>query len=356
MEKILINTTAQQKSSFLRKNFDGADILKFIMSFLVVATHTGFLSGALFPITRLAVPVFFVLSAYFFYLKDNNLKGEDAVSYFKSWSAHLLKMYAFWFILLLPLTVYIGNYHKLPLFSAVLKLIRSFFFSSTFQSSWFISALLIGNAIVFFLSQKKVKNAFLVILGVIAFSLALISSNYTFLIRDSENLYTLYRSFKDIFSLACRNFIVSIIYIVIGKILAETDITKFGVKLSGALSFLSVLLLIGESAVLKVLQIKVYYDDCLLLLPFCSLFITVLALNSKRTFKCAKVLRKMSTIVYCLHMPVFMVVGKMMKLAGVPDYKNILVFTLTLLISYLGCFVIFKLEKIRILNFLKFSY
>lgn len=355
MEKILINN-ASNNSSFGRKSFDGADILKFIMSFLVVATHTEFLSGALFPITRLAVPVFFVLSSYFFYTKANKLSKKESVIYFKSWSAHLLKMYTFWFVLLLPLTVYIGNYHRLSFLSAIFKLLRSLLFSSTFQSSWFLSALLIGNAIVFFLSYKKVRNVFLVILGVCAFTLALISSNYTFLIRDSETLYNLYRSFKDIFSLACRNFIVSIIYIVIGKILSETDITKLSVRLCSLLSFFSVLLLISESAALKHYEIKVYYDDCLLFLPLCTVFITSLALNSKIKFKHAHTLRKMSTIVYCLHMPVFMVVGKLMKIAEIPDYKNILVFTLTLLISYLGCFVIFKLQKTKLLNFLRFSY
>ncbi len=355
MEKILINNTPE-KGDFKRNSFDGADILKFIMSFLVVATHTEFLSGALFPITRLAVPVFFVLSSYFFYSKANKLSKEESVIYFKSWSAHLLKMYAFWFVLLLPLTVYIGNYHKLSFFSAILKLFRSLLFSSTFQSSWFLSALLIGNAIVFFLSYKKVRNVFLVILGVCAFALALVSSNYTFLIRDSETLYTLYCSFKDIFALACRNFIVSIIYIVIGKLLSESDISKLSVRLCSGLSFFSVLFLIGESAALKFFEIKVYYDDCLLLLPACSVFITALALNSKIKFRYAQVLRKMSSIVYCLHMPVFMVMGKLMKIADIPDYKNILVFTLTLFVSYLGCFVIFKLQRYKPFKFLRFSY
>ena len=355
MEKVLISNTPEN-GSFTRKSFDGADILKFIMSFLVVATHTGLLSGALFPVTRLAVPIFFVLSAYFFYSKANKLSGKQAASYFKGWSAHLLKMYAFWFVLLLPLTVYIGKYYELSFFSAILKMLKNLLFSSTFQSSWFLSALLIGNCIVFSLSQKKVKNIFLIFLGAAAFALALISSSYTFLIRESETLYNLYLSFKDIFSLACRNFIVSIIYIVIGKILSETNITRLSVRLCAVLSFSSVLLLIGESVALKAFEVKVYYDDCLLLLPVCSLFITAWALNSKIKFKYAHTLRKMSTIVYCLHMPGFMVVGKAMKLAEIPDYKNILVFIFTLLISYLGCFVIFRLQKIKPLSFLRFSY
>ena len=44
-----------------RKNLDSADVLKFVLSVLIVATHTSLLDGYITPVARLAVPAFFMI-------------------------------------------------------------------------------------------------------------------------------------------------------------------------------------------------------------------------------------------------------------------------------------------------------
>ena len=88
-----------------RKNLDAADVLKFVLSILIVSTHTSLFEGYITPLVRLAVPAFFMISGYFFFSKINSCDSiEKQRAYLKKSVSHNLKLYLFWFILLLPLT------------------------------------------------------------------------------------------------------------------------------------------------------------------------------------------------------------------------------------------------------------
>ena len=52
------------------KNNDTFDILKYILSFMIIAIHTGGgYARALYPWLRIAVPLFFMISAYLLFSK-----------------------------------------------------------------------------------------------------------------------------------------------------------------------------------------------------------------------------------------------------------------------------------------------
>ena len=52
-----------------RKNLDAADVLKFVLSITIVATHTSLFEGYITPVVRLAVPAFFMISQLLILLK-----------------------------------------------------------------------------------------------------------------------------------------------------------------------------------------------------------------------------------------------------------------------------------------------
>ena len=338
-----------------RKNLDSADVLKFVLSILIVATHTSFFEGYLTPLVRLAVPAFFMISGYFFFSRTNSCDTEEKKkAYLKKSVTHNLKLYLFWFILLLPLTLYIRKYHTMGLVGGALHLIRDFLFGSTFQSSWYIVALITGFAIVLFLSEKIPQSA-LIIIGVIFYIPSLLSSNYEFLLESSDLLKAVGESLSKVFLLPCRNFSVSILYIAIGKYLAEKNYEGKTKKYTVTF-LLAFAALIAEYLALHFSGVKIEDTDCYIALPFAAYYLCKVFLTLDIKCKCAIILRKIRTVSYCAHMAVFMVVGKLFKIFEIPDWQNVLHFALTLLLTHILSLVLIKLTEYKYFRFLKYSH
>ena len=337
------------------KGNDFIDLVKFILSILIVAMHTQLFCGVIYPVTRLAVPIFFTLSSYFFFSKQMALPESEKNKHFSLFAKRNLTLYLFWFIALLPLTIYIGKYYEGNILASLLKMLKNFFFASTFQVSWYLMALIIGTGIVFLLS-KKLSNTSLFIVGILFYCVACLSSNYIFIVLKNDNLLEIYKSVKSVVDLPCRNFIVSVIYIVLGKIIAQTKAHKIGTKKSIIFATVSFALLIAECIIIEKSDVKVYDNDCFIFLVPTAFFIVTACVNSAISLPHAKILRNISTVVYCIHMPVFMVIGKLMSILEVQDKYNLIVFSITSLLSCLAGIVILSLEKRKGLTFLKYSH
>lgn len=332
-----------------------ADILKFIMSVLIVATHTGLFAPHLTPLVRLAVPVFFVLSGYFFFSKVNAAEAsEDKKKYLIKSIKHNLKLYGFWFAVLLPITFYIRDYFSGGAVKGLITLLQDFLLGSTFQASWYITALIIGLTILFFLS-KKCSNTLLVAVGILCYIPALISSNYLFIPMLSEGTWQAYEAVTSVVLLPCRNFFAGIIYIAIGKILAEKEKQTKKNK-DAVMSLMCFILLVAEYLALYFGRVHIKDTDCFIMLPFAAYYLCSYVLSLKAEFSCSPILRKMSTLSYCTHMAVFMIAGKILSLLDIPDFGNIIVFALTLVGTWAVGFAILKLEKFKFLGFLRFSH
>lgn len=338
-----------------RKNLDAADVLKFVLSITIVATHTSLLEGYITPLVRLAVPAFFMISGYFFFGRINscNIKA-DQNAYLKKSVTHNLKLYFFWFAALLPLTLYVRKYHTLGLFDGAWHLVRDFLFGSTFQSSWYIIALITGFTIVLFLSRKLPQWA-LIVIGVIFYVPSLLSSNYEFLLENFDFLREIGDSLSKVFLLPCRNFSVSILYIAIGKYLVEKNYE--GKTKRYAFTFiLAFAALVLEYVLLRLSGVKIVNTDCYIAVPFAAYYLCKVFLTLDITCKHAFTLRKISTLSYCVHMAVFMVVGKIFKIFEIPDWRNILLFVCTLIVTHTLSLVIIKLSDCKYLKILKYSF
>lgn len=338
-----------------RKNLDSADVLKYVLSILIVATHTSLFEGYITPLVRIAVPAFFMISGYFFFGKINCCGSKtEQVAYLKKSVKQNLKLYLFWFIVLLPLTLYIRGYHTMGIADGLLHLVRDFLFGSTFQSSWYITALITGFAIVLFLSWKLPQYA-LVIIGVVCYIPSLLSSNYEFLISSSEEMMNISQALSQVFLLPCRNFSVSILYIAIGKYLVEKNYE--GKTKRYTITFLlAFAALVAEFAILKYSGVKIEATDCYISVPFSAYYLCKVFLTLDITCKHSFTLRKISTVSYCAHMAVFMVAGKLFKMLDLPDWHNLLLFVITVAVTQILALIIIRLSDCRQLRFLKYAY
>lgn len=104
------------------KQHNLVDLVKFLLSILVVAIHMGV--PILAELGRIAVPYFFIISGYFFFGKYNSspdLKSRQRLFY--KYSKRIMQLFSSWLVIYLPL-VFLGIYNsKDPLAVSIFGLV-----------------------------------------------------------------------------------------------------------------------------------------------------------------------------------------------------------------------------------------
>lgn len=331
----------------MQKQRDGIDISKIILSFLIVALHSELLNGKLFPYVRIAVPVFFVFSGFLFFEKIKI--SSDGGNCLKNMIRRNLQLYIFWFVVLIPFTLYARNYFADGIGRGILYLIRDFIFGSTFRASWYIIASTIGMSIIYFLG-KRINNTLLLVCCIPFFVLACLSTNYYFILEKNEIVIWWYQKIIELIGEPHHNFMISLIYVTIGKIISEMEIKNQRYRLS----MLGILIigLVAEYNWLNKYEDIIINNDCyLLLVPIATYFVLWIK-DVEISIPYAKSLRNVSTIVYCIHCNVIMVVGKLIRTFGIVDKYHILLFIISLLISiFFAVLILLGRRKIIILRY-----
>ena len=197
-----------------KTNYDSIDLLKIILSVLIVQIHSDFYLPWMKPYVRLAVPLFFIISAYFFFRK--NPSSKNLLSYIKRLSI----LYAFWFMVFGTYFLYMNREEfGSGVLNGAIFFLKSLLFGSTFAASWYITASVIGTIVVFYLS-KFVSNFFLLFISVLAYTITTLSTSYYKVFSDNIGIiddwyYSITNTHLSV------SFPVSILWIVIGKLLAN---------------------------------------------------------------------------------------------------------------------------------------
>lgn len=341
-----------------RQNNDLLDLLKFILSFLIVAIHTHLFDPYLYPWLRLAVPLFFIVSSYLFFTKINACTSNvEKLTALKNFVLRNLKLYAFWFVVLFPINIFTRGWFDGGFWSGILTIIQSFFLASTFTASWFIMALIIGVSIVFFAS-KKLNNTSLFIIGTVIFVLICIRSAYMFLFKDPEWVQSILVGVVKYENIMCEpmtSFPVGIFWIVCGKMFADGAFSRFKIKASSVVLAVSAGLLLTEWLILKHFSGNFNKDSYLMLAP-CSIAIFNILIQLKPvSLKYAREMRKISIIVYASHGAVISCISYLFNLAGW-SAPSVIKFFLTVIICVGGAILILYLEKKKYFTWLKYSH
>ena len=90
----------------MKKIYDSKfDIIKLILSLGVVLVHTDTYQDFVHPWIKIIVPLFFIMSSYFLFKKINTAKKkEERKKIYKIYLIRTIKLYFFWFIILIPLS------------------------------------------------------------------------------------------------------------------------------------------------------------------------------------------------------------------------------------------------------------
>lgn len=322
------------------------DVLKIVLSIMIVLIHAKVLPNILYPWLRLAVPLFFVMSSFFLFSKLNKetdtLKQQEIIKVFV---LRNLKLYLIWFIILLPITLDIKKYFvDYSFVKGIIVLLRDFLFSSTFAASWYIMALVLGVLLIYY-SSRKVRNYLLLIIAMLVYFLITLTSTYQFAFLNGKLLYY----YKLMIVAPHNSFLVGLIWIMIGKLFAEKRI-NYNQKINLLIIILSLVMLFLEWTLVKNM-VNVVSKDCYFMLIPLTISVFYYIVNIKPFFfEQSLLLRKISTVMYVLHMSMIYILNNYLMI----DNK-IFILLIVIITGILLTIIIDYLSK-KWLKFLKYAY
>ena len=282
------------------ENGEKYDLLKLVLSIFIVVLHSQILPYKFVPILRIAVPIFFIMSSFFFFKKYDNLKNnferKKAVRHF---TKRNLKLYSFWFIILLPISLLTKDWFSRGIIYGFVKIGHSIFCGSTFAASWFITALIIAVVSICYLT-RKISNTTLLIISLFIYAFCLFDTTYYYLFEQFHIFRIIRDSYHNIFGVPYTSFPIALFWVSIGKFIADN---KKHIKLSilYGLLFTSCIAFIFEEYIITSYHLAID-NDCYI--SFIILCPTLFLVFSRYMIPVPKplLLRKASTIIYCSHL------------------------------------------------------
>ncbi len=312
----------------------GLDILKFICSFMVICIHIRFPEplGSIFtPITRMAVPIFFMITGYF-YSSTKEKCGE--LKQIKKIGVIFVVSNAIFFLYSLCKNFLQGNTlseYCINTFNLKDLLKFSLLNESPFGTHlWYLGAILYVLIIVFLFEKNWDRKKLYPIIPVLLL-VDLVFGKYSLLILGREFPYALVRNFL----------FVGLPYFLIGDLLNNVK-PKFKTRSSFLLTILFALTTLIESFVINKLNMNVARDHYIST-TFLAVFAFLCALNSECTDnnwflkKVSFIGRKLTLYIYIIH-PIFIFILR--KAISVFIHNE----SLELVIGYMCPFVVFAIS------------
>ena len=277
------------------ENCDVLDVAKFGLAMVVVSLHSKILPHVAIPLQRIAVPLFFMISSYLFFTKEKLLPSlSESVVHVREFIIRTAKLYLFWFVALLPMTVYLRREWFFDgFFIGLSRFVFNIPFGSTFVASWFIPALAIGVLLVWWMGRRiSFWGQFAV--AVLFYALATVASSYGFMcpfdIGFFGDWWKPYNSFP-----------VAVFWVLCGKCVAEHSPGRGRAKgMLAMMVALSVAVLYLEWKWIGLHGGKWDCDAYFFLFP-AVLWVFLLMLEFRVSVPCAKLLRKLSVMIYAVH-------------------------------------------------------
>jgi surface polysaccharide O-acyltransferase-like enzyme len=334
--------------------------MKLILSVFIVLLHSQVNIGIFTPFLRVAVPLFFITSAYFFFGKIQ--KTDHKTGVLLNFLKRNMILYGFWFVLLLPVTLYVKNWFSEGLWIGLVKFLQSLLFNSTFRASWYLMALNVGICLSLLVYKKlTAKQQLLVTLPV--YLICCLSTNYFALVEKSSYVMAGYQAYIFVFRSIANSFPASLFWIAWGRWFAERG-EKPIKKLPLTLGISSVLLVVEHVAVAW-LDWQNGNDSYIMLIPFCVAMFGIVK-NIKNQKKHDErnpfmqgVLKRggnISTIIYVTHASIIAVLWAVFRRVLQFPGAEWVVFGITLTLCLGISAVFFCLERFKWFKWLKYAY
>lgn len=309
---------------------------------MIIMIHCGF-SYSL-PILRIAVPIFFILSSYFFFKKVAKLNKQDALQVYKKFLRRSIMLYLFWFVVLMPITIYARSWVEMNFVEILENFFIGLVLKNTFLASWYISAYIIGISIIFF---TRNHNKLMLAFGLVCYIICCLTSNYGHLLETIV-------PYGNMPFMPFNSFMAGMLFISIGKYFAESKIIVFCDNLRKAMSYtiIGLLMLFLENKLIASGGYMVDNDSYFSLIVLAPAVFLLVKYLPQIKIGSTLWLRRYSVVNYCLHCSVIFAIGVFLHLQLHP----VVLFFVVLLTCTLVAFVLTSLSKVSGFRFLKYSY
>ena len=286
------------------------------------------------PLGSLAVPEFFVISSFLFFIKAR----KNGFSFDVLWNflKRLVLLYLFWVIVWLPIILIQNDYGKEGIINGVGFFVRDFFFGHTFDASWFLGALITGMPIVWLLGKYlKEKLAWVVPLII-----------YLYLRYQSllpicwQKPYQIYSSFQPPY----HSFLGGMLWLSIGYYLSNSVILG---KLKGAKNIYAWLGFWGGFIIMVCDIVPVVPMVLCVIVLFIASYMWKLPDYSVLY----KRFRTYSILFYVIHDSFKKIPKQLFGWENGP-----LLFFITLLVCFIASEIIIRMKDIKGFNWLRFAY
>lgn len=344
------------------KCYNSIDVMKFICAILVVAIHTSpfesysrILNQGLGILTRLPVPFFFTTSSYLFFSKIeiDNIGNKYNNNKLKNYLKRIVKLYILWSIIYFPFNLYEMIKNDNIISTNMIIYIRNFIFVGSFDTLWYLPALVMSITITYFL-LKYVSLGKVIGVSIILYIIGLLGSTYYGVISDVEVIVNIFKYYNKFFITTRNGLFYGTIFVSIGAYIAKY---KSNLSINPKLCLIglitSIILLAIESFIVIKLNINRETIMWIGMIPS-TVFLVLLCINLKiKNSRYFKACRKLSTLIYTSHglfiiiMPFFL--GEFYDNSLI---RFISVLTSSIIFSY---FVIY-ISKIKVFNKVRCLY
>lgn len=332
-----------------RKQYPLLDILKFIMSILIITIHRSLGDGStLFVheerevIARLAVPFFFATSSFLFFTKRESTGNSENI--IKPYLLRLLRLFLIWNLFYLPQNIYRQYLSNGGLnFNAFSSLITYFFKNGGFFHLWFIPALAFSVLFCHVLSKKSEKGLY------IASSLLFVASIViTYLQLAEKN-----------FGIISNTLLLGIPYVSLGYLISKNKIQLKRKTLVIILIVFLITALLEGFAVFKLPENRNYSLSRFSYMPVVFSLVSLSISSNMKPRKVHLLLRKSSMLIYYTHIifyqEILVIIFSVLHLDKF-CYNYMANFIFTLLYTAAICATVLFLENKKGFKFLKKIY
>lgn len=217
-----------------QKSYYCIDLFKFIAAIFVIAIHAnpfgqhttlGIILREI--IAPMAVPFFFAASGFLWY----NSYISRGRKYAKLKILSTLKLYVIWSIIYFPFVIvnWIG-YHNFNA-KAILIYIRNFLLEGSFMTIWFLNALWLSIALIYFLKKHlSIQSIFCLSIPFYIVSCLLSSWNELFVLLPAGKAITNW--YYCLFDTTKNGLLFGFVYVSLGALIAEHNIKKVNLEIS----------------------------------------------------------------------------------------------------------------------------
>lgn len=339
------------------KKGDGSiyDVTKVLLSIMIICIHSCNIPDYVNPLLRIAVPLFFIMSSFFFWQKVIAASEPQKKSAIIRFVKRNFLLFLFWTIALSPKLDF--SHYFVNGYIGVIQFVRDLLFCDTFKGSWFIMSSIQALYIIFLLS-RYISNKSIFIISFSFYIFCCCSSNYF----EEFNSYKTFQCVNDLIhhlvGEASLSFFVAMIWVVIGKIFAETqdliiNIVNNNIKIIYCLFLITCFFLIVEHSLISYKYGERLTSDCyMFLVPVCSSIFLLIYKYNTFSLKCHLFLRHVSTVVYCMHGFVLLELSRNSFFAD-----NVLILVLfTFIICFVATLLLHYMSKIKLFHFLSISF